>query len=214
MEEDQKPTLLQFIEATQNKKCHESITYAELFRLRSLIGSQSTNSVNTQPSARKQTKLLFSKNLQYWENDVDPFWFLTKGPFIIFPTEMIPHLTLADFVEYYRAYPSLNWSKYPQLFRAILRRLTSWERANIVNMASIEEQNRDHKRELYQSWKRRYTIRDLFDMIVDLLTLIASYFDPQSYSQTRSTKTLTTQTSTELAKYYLVRLLLYLGLHW
>lgn len=65
-------------------------------------------------------------SLEY--DGVDPIWFLVEGPFVIFPSEMLQHLQLQDFVEYYRAFPRLRWSLYPGLLDKIIGRLTKQER--------------------------------------------------------------------------------------
>lgn len=66
-------------------------------------------------------------SLEY--DGVDPIWFLVEGPFVIFPSEMLQHLQLQDFVEYYRAFPRLRWSLYPGLLDKIIGRLTKQERS-------------------------------------------------------------------------------------
>lgn len=65
------------------------------------------------------------------ENDIDPIDYLYNSPFIIFPIKMIPNLKIEDFVEYYRAYPKLNWSKYPKLLNLIKINLNKNERRNL-----------------------------------------------------------------------------------
>jgi hypothetical protein len=80
-----------------------------------------------------------------YENNIDPIWYLKNGPKIIFPTEMIPSLTIQDYVEYYRCYPTLRWSLYPTLLKEIKENLTKDEKKKLVQFENYQKEKRSDR---------------------------------------------------------------------
>lgn len=75
------------------------------------------------------------------EVNIDPIDYLFHSPFIIFPKQLIPYLKIEDFIEYYRAYPKLNWSKYPKLFNLIQNHLNKNEKRNFNHFIHYHQKN-------------------------------------------------------------------------
>ncbi|KAL0478345.1 hypothetical protein AKO1_008570 [Acrasis kona] len=197
---------------------------AEILRLQQLIQENDSSDKNESASLdydsnKKQSLKKPAQNTKklFWENTIDPFWYLTKGPFIIFPTSMIPHLQIKDFVEYYRAYPNLHWSKYPRLFRAILARLTPIERHNILNLIREQNESREFKLNLYRKYSSGVTKRiGLFNVITDvykflrnIIFILFGFHENSSLEKNNVHERVSA--AVHLAKYYFARMFLSFG---
>jgi hypothetical protein len=59
---------------------------------------------------------------------------------VVFSRQELSQLKLSDFVEYYRRFPRLAWSKYPRLLAKILSQLSPRERRAMKAFEDVHRQ--------------------------------------------------------------------------
>eukprot|EP01080_Neovahlkampfia_damariscottae_P006323 gene6323-10330_t len=135
-------------EVILNLKKNETLSKEEIFRLSQLLNEKEEK----KEKEKKEIKIL-NRTKEIYENEIDPIWYLKNGPLIIFPSEM--KLTIKDYVEYYRAYPKLNWSKYPKLLENIKLNLTKDEQKKLKEFETYQKKKyskEDHFKDLKSTW--------------------------------------------------------------
>ena len=127
---------------------------AEILRLQQLLSRNQQQQEEQQPI---QPAILLEKTLAqhpdkkpFYENSIDPLWYLVQGPFVIVPHTLVPRMTVDDFVEYFRAYPRLCWSAYPALKQQIVAKLLPHEREMLRSFESYHREKRRRLQRLTQ----------------------------------------------------------------
>jgi hypothetical protein len=157
----------------------------ELLQLNYLIHQynqrEKEQNVETLEKKGKETyvpKQIVHTNRPHMENDIDPLWYLVYGPLILFEPQNLSKLTLKDMVDYYRAYPTLNWSKYPLLYNAIINQLTEEERMGLRLQALQQRHSWRAYRLYYKKIIQEFSFRDF---LVWIWTLIRSFWNKVWY---------------------------------
>jgi hypothetical protein len=112
----------------------EKLDKNELIKLNFLLTME-----KNQEQQKEEEVNCIKKERKEYENNIDPIWYLKNGPKIIFPQEMIPKLTIQDYVEYYRCYPTLRWSSHPELLKKIKENLTKDEKKKLVQFENYQK---------------------------------------------------------------------------
>jgi hypothetical protein len=172
----------------ENSSDSKELTSGELIRLQQLIMINNQQQQQQQQQESEEEKNVKQLNTvttvqpfthttrPHMENDIDPLWYLVEGPLIIFPTEKLNSLTIEDLVEYYRAYPTLNWTKYPILYNEIINRLTTRERNDLKQMNTLYNEQQRMKRRNYRLYHNTIRKFSFYSLINWLWRVIKSYW--------------------------------------
>lgn len=128
----------------------------QLLRLEQLLNRKKHTNIqssdSTQQTIISQTQISKNKSKKFYETNIDPLYYLVNGPIVIFPKHSLSTLSLSHFVEYYRMFPCLNWSKYPELERLIRSKLTDREQRDLLYFEKFNHERRNFVNELYAKY--------------------------------------------------------------
>ncbi len=180
-----------FSDGAKNGEQSAALSETELLQLQQLIAHHNEKQQQTTTEKEQQQQSQLQQQEQHvghssstssdgrtkrphMENNVDPLWYLVYGPLIIFPPDQLSKLTLNDMVEYYRAYPTMHWSKYPRLYDEIVKRLTERERTDLRLMEEECMRQRQVKKRFYRFYVRYVRYLDFWKLLQWLYRLLTN----------------------------------------